>query len=213
MADPGGRFQPLSRSDLPAWVTENEPSAKEHKLAEQFLEQFSKDHSVIEDTVLATESDSPVTKKLAIFAVKALGDLSYVTPLLSRAKDRDARQSTAAALRSFLARGPLATKQLRASLGEEFGDPTAAVVEKLLVGYSADETARKETFQRLVELLSPRDQALAVRELALDNLETITGRDDLGYDPDNPTEKAFAAWKSLLERNELKAAARRKAAG
>ena len=213
VADPGGRFQPGIKKDLPTWMTETEQSLKDQKLGEQFLEQFSKDRSVMEDTVLATESESPVTKKLAILAVKALGDLSYVTPLLYRKGDRGARQSTAAALRAFLSRGPLAAKQLRASLGEEFGDKTGQVVEKLLIGYSADEAALKETHQRLVEMLSPREQSLAVRELALDNLKNITGRDDQGYDPDNPDEKGFNAWKSLLNKDEIKLAPNRKAGG
>ena len=88
VADSGGRFQPGTNKDLPTWMTEAEPSLKDRKLGEQFLEQFSKDRPVLTDTVLATESDSPVTKKLAIFAVKALGDLSFLTPILSRAGDR-----------------------------------------------------------------------------------------------------------------------------
>ena len=106
----------------------------------------------------------------------------------------------------------MAGKPVRASLGEEFGDQTGQVVEKLLIGYSPDEAARKETHQRLVELLSPRDQSLAVRELALDNLKNITGRDDQGYDPENPDEKGYNAWKSLLNKDEIKPAPKRKAA-
>ena len=209
VADPGGRFQPRTKKDLPTWMTEAEPSLKDQKLGEQFLEQFSKDRPLLADTVLATESDSPVTKKLAILAVKALGDLSFLTPILSRAGDRSARLSTITAIRAFLSRGPLAGKQLRASLVEEFGDPIGQSVEKLLIGYSADEAARKETHQRLVELLSPRNQSLTLRELALDNLKNITGRDDHGYDPDNPDEKGYNAWKSLLNKDEIKAAPKR----
>jgi len=213
VADPGGRFQPRTKRDLPTWVTETEQSQKDQKLGEQFLAQFSKDRPLLADTVLATESDSPVTKKLAILAVKALGDLSFLTPILSRENDRSARQSTAAALRAFLSRGPLAAKQLRTSLGEEFGEQTGQVIEKLLIGYSADEAARKETHQRLVDLLSPRAQSLAVRELALDNLKTITGRNDQGYDPESPDEKGYNAWKSLLNKNEIKPAPKRPDAG
>jgi hypothetical protein len=211
VADFGGRFRPRTKKDQPTWMTETEQSLKDQKLGEQFLEQFSKDRSVMEDTVLATENESPVTKKLAILAVKALGDLSFVTPILSRAGDRSARQSTAAALRAFLSRGPLAGKQLRASLIEEFGDQSGQVVEKLLIGYSPDEVERKETHQRLIEMLSSRD--LAVRELALDNLKNITGRDDQGYDPDNPVEKGYSAWKSLLNKDEIKPAPKRKVGG
>ena len=106
VADPGGRFQPRTKKDLPTWMTETEQSLKDQKLGEQFLEQFSKDRSIMEDTVLATESESPVTKKLAILAVKALGDLSFLTPILKRAGDRSARQSTTAALAHSLPGDP-----------------------------------------------------------------------------------------------------------
>ena len=213
IADSTGRFQPRTKQDIPSWLSEAEPSPKDKKLGEQFLEQFSKDRSVLADTVLATESESPVTKKMAIQAVKALGDLSFLTPILSRAGDRGARQSTISTLRAFLSRGTAAARQVRASLAEEFGDQPAQIVEKLLVGYTPDEVARKETYQRLVELLSPRDQLLAVRELALDNLKNITARDDQGYDPDSPDEKGYNAWRTLLNKDELKPAAKRKSSG
>ena len=79
-------------------MTEAEPSPKDQELGKQFLEQFSKDRPVLADIVLATESDSPVTKKLAILAVKAMGDLSFLTPILSarrpqRPAERDSRAS------------------------------------------------------------------------------------------------------------------------
>ncbi len=97
MADSTGRFLPRTKKELPTWMTEAEPSPKSQELGKQFLEQFSKDRPVLADIVLATESDSPVTKKLAILAVKAMGDLSFLTPILSHG-DRSARQSAIAAL-------------------------------------------------------------------------------------------------------------------
>ena len=109
--------------------------------------------------------------------------------------------------------GPQAEKQLREALDGEFGEQTGRLVEKLLVGFTPDEAARKETIERLIELLSPKNGSLALRELALDNLKSITGRDNQGYDPDRPEEKALSAWKSLLSPGELKALAKRKSAG
>ena len=148
---------------------------KDQKLGEQFLKQFSKDRPVLADIVAATEDESPVTKKLAIYAVKALGDLSLLTPILSRAGDPDARQSTAAALRDCLAQGPQAEKALRDQLNEEFGEENGQTVLKLLIGYSQDEASKSETFRKLVELLSPRNPSLPSRELALENLKTLYG--------------------------------------
>ena len=48
VADSGGRFQPRTKKDLPTWMTEAEPSLKDRKLGEQFLEQFSKDRPVLD---------------------------------------------------------------------------------------------------------------------------------------------------------------------
>ena len=45
---------------------------------------------------------------------------------------------------------------------------------------------------------------MGIRELALDTLRRLTGRDDLGYDPDKPAGKGFDAWNDLLRRNELR---------
>jgi hypothetical protein len=188
-------------------MTEIEPSLKDQKLAEQFHKRFSAGGPVLTDIVEATDDESPVTKKLAIFALKALGDLSFLTPILSRANDPSARQSTVIALRDYLAQGPEAARKLREQLQEEFGENDGQTIEKLLIGYPKDEPSKSDT---LVDLLSPRNTSLAERELALDNLKTLTGRDDLGYDPEHPDEKSYSAWKNLLKEGDPKAAPKRK---
>jgi hypothetical protein len=213
VADAAGRLQAVEGKSVPDWVAAFEPSEKDQKLGDAFAQQFSRDGHVLADIVSATENESPVTKKYAIQAVKALGDLSFLTPILSRAKDPSARQSAAAALREFLAQGPEAVKRSNEPLAEEFGDGPARVIQKLLVGYSPEEISKKETLERLVDHISPREQSLAVRELALENLRTISGKTDQGYDPENPDDKSFKLWKDLLTKGELKPAVRRKSAG
>jgi hypothetical protein len=213
LADGGGRFQPRTEKNSPGWLTELEIPEKDRKLIEQFLQQFSPDRPVLMDIVVATESDSPVNKKSAIFAVKALGELSLLTPILSRGNDPLARQSTISALRALLAEGLQSEKRVGEALAGEFGEQTGRLVEKLLIGFTPEEAPKKETVERLIELLSPKNESLAVRELALDNLKSITGRDNQGYDPDRPDEKGLAGWKSLLTPGELKAVAKRKPAG
>ena len=213
IADSSGRFQASANRPLPAWMTEAEPSDKERKIGEQFLQQVSPDRPVLTELVGVIDSDSPVNKKLAIFAIKALGDLTYLTPILTRADDPSARQSTIAALRDLMAQGPQGGKQLRDQLDTEFGEQTGRVIEKLLIGYGPEDASKHETLQHLVDLLSPRDHPLVVRELALDNLKAITGRGTEGYDPEKPDDKSWNAWKSLLSKGELKPAAKRKSGG
>jgi hypothetical protein len=211
VADAAGKLQVGPEKSGPTWVNESGPSPKDQQLGEQFLKEFSPDRPALADIVEAIEDESPVTKKLAIQALKALGDLSLLTPILSRQGDPDARQSTAAALRAYLAEGPQAEKDVLEQLKEELGDETGVTVLKLLSGYSQDEASKPETLRRLVELLSPRDPSLPARELALEELRRLTGRETLGYDPEKPDDKSYGAWKALLNAGELRPAARRKA--
>ena len=214
---PGRRERPVAGQqgqDAARVDDRNRATLKDQKLGEQFLQQFSPDRPILADMVAATENESPVTKKLAIFGVKAMGDFSLLTPILYRPGDPSARQSTVAALRWVLSQGPQARKRLREQLDAEFGAELGQVIEKLLVGYNPEEAANKETLTRLVEfLLRAVDQSLVVRELALDNLKAITGRGDLGYNPENPDEKSLNAWKSAVNKEQPKPAPKRKTAG
>lgn len=212
LAVAGGRLQDVEGKTVPDWVTATDVPEQDRKQAQAFAKVFSPDGHVLADVVSATENESPATKNAAVFAVKALGDLTFLVPILSRPKDPTARRSATAALREFLAQGPDAVRKLNEPLGEEFGDAPARAIQKLLVGYPPEEAAKRETLERLVDHLSPREPSLAVRELALENLKTITGKADQGYDPENPDDKAVAAWKGLLSRGELRPAARRKTA-
>ncbi len=42
------------------------------------------------------------------------------------------------------------------------------------------------SYERLVAALGPEQESVGLRELALDTLKQLTGRDDLGYDADHP---------------------------
>ena len=55
---------------------------------------------------------------------------------------------------------------------------------------------------RLVEYLGTAPSR-GTRELVLDNLRSLTGRDSLEYDPDSPEGKGLKAWQDLLRKKEL----------
>ena len=93
---------------------------------------------------------------------------------------------------------------LHKELVDNFGVDQAEKVEKLLAGYTPKEAKEEATYGSLVQQLSTTDETLVgLRELALDNLETLTGRDDLNYNPDKPEGKGLKAWKDLLRDHEL----------
>jgi hypothetical protein len=202
-----GKITGKSVENPPSWVTESEPSPFERKVGEQFLEFFRSGQPVVTSLVEATENKQKDICRLAVSALRSVGDLSLIVPLLSRTGDPTAsaaRKSAIAVLRAYLAQGPEAAKSLHEQLQDDMGDEMAATAEKLLVGYSAKEAAEESTYAKLVQLLgSTEDGEVGIRELALDNLMTLTGRDDLGYDPEKPGDKGLKAWRDLLRAHEL----------
>jgi hypothetical protein len=208
LVGPAGQFGTGSRPDLPPWVTQTESTGYELQMMEQFLKLFHANRPVLTDLVSAIDDDREEIKVRAIGALESMGDLSYLTPTLSRPKDPLARRITIAAIRVYMMQGPEAAGRVRKALDEEFGDERlGGLAHHMLIGYTPEEAAKPDLYNRLVELLSPEQDSLALRELALETLMRLTGRDNLGYDPDKPAGKGFDAWNDLLRRNELRSPA------
>jgi hypothetical protein len=200
-----GPIKRASTNSLPTWVVEPGPTSYEVKLKDDFLRIFHPDRPVLTDMVTASEDERFDIKSLSIAGIEALGDLSLLMPVLSRKDDPIARRTTLGAIRDYMGRSPETAKEVHDQLVQDFGDQTAAVVEKMLVGYSSQEASDPELFKKLVELLSPGQESIGVRELALDTLQRLTGRENPRYSADNPEGEGLAAWKDLLRRGELKA--------
>ncbi|MGE3817926.1 MAG: hypothetical protein AB7I30_00680 [Isosphaeraceae bacterium] len=200
----------------PSWVTETEPSAFDQSTGGQFITFLREDRPLVSGLVEASEAEEKEVCRLAISALRAVGDVSYIAPLLNAENDPNAptkRKAAIAVLRSYLAEGPEAVDVLNEQFRRQFGDEFGPLAMKLLNGFSPSEAADEATFAQLVELLAAsRGEPVGVRELALDNLKSLTGRDDLGYDPEKPDDKGLKTWRDLLREHELKAAPR-KAAG
>jgi hypothetical protein len=164
---------------------------------------------VLADLVSATENENAEIKTLAIAALRGLGDLSLLTPILDRPSDPVARQAAIAALRAQIAQGGAAAQRVWDQLDLDFGPADGAKIQKLLVGFSDEEAAKTATLRALVDDLGPRNEALGIRELVYDNLKTLTGKASIPYDADHP-EAGHAAWNRLLEAGTLKLDPKRK---
>ncbi len=204
-----GTFTDESANAPPRWVTETEPAPYDQERGEQFLKFLPADRSLMACLVEASEDDQKEVCRLAISALHSVGDISLIVPLLNAKGNATAavrRKAAIAVLRDSIAEGPEAAKELRDQLNREFGDELAATTEKLLVGYTPAEAADDTTFAKLVQILGDSDpNDVGVRELALENLMALTGRDELDYDPARPTEgKGLDAWRKLLHSKELK---------
>jgi hypothetical protein len=204
VVDSAGQIKRSAPDSLPRWLTQPEPSPYLLQVRDQFLRLFHPGRPVLLDVVVATEDERPEIKDLAISALKALGDLSYLMPLLRKEGDPVARRSAIAAIRAYLALGPEAVARVREQLDAEFGQDLGTLAQHMLIGFTPEEASSRDTYPRLVGLLAAEREPVGIRELALDTLKRLTGRDDLGYDPDHPGGKGLEAWNDLLRRNELK---------
>jgi hypothetical protein len=200
----GSRWTDKSDRPPPAWVTETKPTAYELQIGERFLEYIRPNRPVITNIVEALDDDQKDVRRLALRALRAVGDLSYITPVLNKADDPVARRETIRVLRAALAQGPDAVKGVHDQLVRDYGEDQAKTLEKFLVGFTAKEARDDPTYTKLVQNLAASD--VGIRELALDNLRTLTGRDDLQYDPDKPEGRGLNAWRELLKNHELRAA-------
>jgi hypothetical protein len=205
-----GGVRKASEESAPPWATDAPPAAQEQKSREQFARVFHTGRPVLTEIAAASEDESPDIRVLSIIALKSLGDMSFLLPILSRKNDPIARRTALGAIRGYLGLGPEAASQVRDRLVEEFGEDTAAFVGKMLVGFSAEEASNPQVYEQLVAMLAPAQPSIGVRELALDTLKRLTGRsDDLGYDPDHAEGKGFAAWKDLQRQGKLRIGAPR----
>ncbi len=200
--DDAGVLQTSSRSAMPPWLTEAAPPPSVKDLSERFLKNFSTNGPVLRDLVQAVDGDDADVRRLAILALGAVGDAEMVVPVLNNAMtDPATRRAAADVLRSMLARGGDSAKAVRDELSKVFGADYAEAAEKLLVGFNAEEGRRESTYADLVRALSTPE--LGTRELALQALMSLTGRDNLEFDPTKPEGKGLKAWQDLVHRKEI----------
>jgi hypothetical protein len=202
----GAKWTERSDKPGPDWVTETKPTAYDQLIGDQFLKHMRPDRPVIGNIVDAYEDDQKDVRRVSLRALRVVGDLTFITPVLNKADDPIARREAIRVLRAALAQGPDAAKAVHDQLAN---DPQlsgqAATIEKLLIGYTPKEAGEEATYAALVKHLSAPD--VSVRELALDNLRSLTGRGDLQYDPDKFEGPGLKAWRDLLHDHALRAVA------
>jgi len=201
----GSKWTDKSERPAPAWVTETKPSVFEKQIGDLFLPYMRPNRPVITNIVEAHDDDQKDVRRLSLRALRAVGDLSYITPDLNKPEDPTSRREAIRVLRAALAQGPDSVKAVHEQLERDFGPQHGSTIERLLIGFTAKDARDEATYKALVDQLRAPD--VGVRELALDNLRSLTGRDDLQYDADKPDGPGLKAWRDLSDHHELRPAA------
>lgn len=201
--DTEGSWTGQETTPPPGWVTEAKPSPYDLQVGEQLQRYFRPGRSVLANLVEALEDDQKDVRRLAISATRLAGGIALIVPLLHQEENPVSRRAAIHVLRAHLGEGPDASRELHSQLESTFGADLAERVEKLLAGFTPKEAGEEATYKALVDDLSSPE--VAVRELAIESLQSLTGRDELGYDPDHPTGKGLTAWKNLSNAHELRA--------
>ena len=196
-----GRFGEKGRQPLPTWVTETTPSGFSKEVGSQFVTLLRPGRPILSVLVEAMDDPQKDVKRMAVYALGSIGAMDQVVEVVNRKEDASVHRAGIEVLRSGLAQGGQAAKAVREALVSQYDHPWAEITEKLLVGFRPEEAKDEATLVKLVEYLSGATSR-GTRQLALDNLRMITGRDSLEYDPDSPEGKGLKAWQDLFRKKE-----------
>jgi len=192
-----GQFAEKGRQPTPAWVAEAAPSTFVKEIGDQFVALLRPGRPILSDLVEAMDDPQKDVKRMAVYALGSIGAMEMVVTVLDRKEDPSIHRAVVDVLRTGLASGGDPARAVREALVRQYDQPWAGLTERLIVGHRPEDAKDEPTMTKLVDYLSGAPSR-GTRELALDNLRALTGRDSLEYDPDNPEGKGLRAWQDLV---------------
>jgi hypothetical protein len=194
---------------LPDWVKSDDSSelAKKRKAILEEARQLIVKKGVGPAIDELVESDDPLKRRLAVYAMGATDDLGRLGAALAAAKHPDVWENGVLALRHWIGRGTGQDMKLYQAMLKEtkFSEKQAGTVMQLLHSFGEDDMAQPETYEVLIMNLN--HDKLAIRGLAHWHLVRMVpeGR-KIPYSPLDPKEKrekAIEEWKKLVPEGKL----------
>ncbi|HXG08471.1 MAG TPA: hypothetical protein VNK04_01660, partial [Gemmataceae bacterium] len=208
---------PLWHKTLPAtwqWqklpVPQQQAAQKTYEAMRQALNELSNRLNTAASlhVVLAEDmrSPRPMTRELAVLSLGAVDALPEVLDALADEKFPDVREAAVMALRHWLGRREEQAKKLRQALLEKrYSDSQADTLLRLLHTFSAEDRAKRDTYEMLIEYL--RHDQPAVRQLAAWHLyRLVPDARKIPYDPAAGVQQrqaAYEVWRKLLASGSL----------
>lgn len=191
---PGFHFKIINHDNVNDWPAE----AGGQKLTTEMLGRYFSGKHKLPVAIMEAETDAlkPVRQAALNLAVWIDRD-DLVVSAIADQTNTDLNRLAVMALRKLGRTNPTAAARVFAALTKELelGFADTSLLARLLadVEPKPDNGWKKQ----LVESLA--NGSGVIRMLAIDQLMAIAKRDDLGYNPDKPTEKAINAWKTWLD--------------
>jgi hypothetical protein len=200
---------PQRLEKLPDWVGDEAARTAEGKKVAEACDKFRK--ARVENPAAALDaflrSDNPVERRVAMIALGATDNLERLGKILDEAKNLDEWDFGIVVLRHWMGRAPGQDQALYAGLQSAGGmtPAQARIVLQLLLGFTADDLKRPETYEVLIEYL--RHDKSAIRNLAAWHLVRLVPQGkSIRYNPAGTAgdaEAVYKEWKKLIPDGQL----------
>lgn len=197
LCSPTSVGEPRAIKSSVAWLTRR-PTASEAKAAVLLAEAMGANGRVGMTLRESLHDRNRDVRRLSVRCLAAVEDHSGLASALNSREHADVRQTAIEAARALLRREPDKLGAFRAALLESLDEESADEALVLLLGYSAAAQKKVSTYELLIDRLD--SARLLVRELAIFNLQELTGR-DLQYAADASAmrrKSAIANWRRWL---------------
>ena len=199
--------------EVPGWAKPgiaNLPRVKDLQAVFGLIRKSIEDRKVgTVETVLADtlDADNLNTRRMAVYGLGALDDISHLIDALNGSKHEDVREVSILALRHWIGRYKGQDAKLYDTLVKDkmFTANQAEIVMQLLHSFGDSDLAKPATYETLIDYLV--HEKLAVRELAKFHLyRLVPAGKDIAYDPAGAAEertKAHDKWHTLIPNGKL----------
>ncbi|MBA4030328.1 MAG: hypothetical protein C0478_05470 [Planctomyces sp.] len=188
---------------LPEWLdpASRQPSLAVKRFGTLFEREFAQG-SAIDLNMLALVVDArPKMAELAVHTLGLMGRMDGLVEALAKSEHEEARMAAFTMLREWLGHMPSAGGVVKEELANEYAEPDANAVYRLLWGYSPADAKDKLGSQELVDFMG--NGRVEIREMAFSYVQKLTGK-RLDYRPmDIPgrREAALQKWYGLLQKD------------
>ena len=202
MSNPVGRLTAgsptLSPLEEPVarWVSQTQLEPADRELVARLITLVNP-NDLTRSLVVALDDPSPPLRAAAVHNLGLVGLDDLVVETLDKPDDPLERREAIITLRRLMARSLERRNRIIEELRSRFADQTDLMVRLLDGSIPAAPRERVAFLNAAVEGLAPT-QPLGLRELALDVLMSVFQRDAMGYEPDNPSDRAIVQWRALI---------------